>query len=282
MERPNDLPPLLLAGRMLEVEAELIGLLRSLSGEEWNAPTLVKGWQVRHVAAHLLDGALRKLAVFRDGHFGAGPHPGETLPMFLNRLNREGTAYGERLSPALLITLLETASREFCAFHQSLDPFAPARFPVSWAGEEQSLNWFDTAREYTERWHHQEQIRLAVSRPGILTPHFYRPVLDCLMRALPHAYRGIAAEDGTILRVSVAGDSGGDWYLVHIGQWRLGTRADGRESARVVVPEELAWISLTSGLSPQQRLAVRLEGKMDLAEPFLSVRAIAAGGTSAA
>ena len=55
-------------------------------------------------------------------------------------------------------------------------------FPVSWAGEEESANWFDTAREFTERWHHQQQIRLAVDKPGIMTREFYFPVLDCFMR----------------------------------------------------------------------------------------------------
>src|SRR5688572_32295034 len=44
---------------------------------------------------------------------------------------------------------------------------------------------FDTAREFTERWHHQQQIRLATNRPGIMTRELYYPVLDCFMRALP-------------------------------------------------------------------------------------------------
>ena len=62
-------------------------------------------------------------------------------------------------------------------------------FPVSWAGEQESANWFDIAREFTERWHHQQQIRLAVEKPGIMTREFYYPVLDCFMRALPYSYR---------------------------------------------------------------------------------------------
>ena len=47
------------------------------------------------------------------------------------------------------------ASKESAEYHQALDPFGAAMFPVSWAGEEESTNWFDTAREFTERWHHQ-------------------------------------------------------------------------------------------------------------------------------
>ena len=104
---------------------------------------------------------------------------------FINRLNREGVEMYRRLSPAVLISMMEIASRENAEFHQSLDPMAEAEFSVSWAGEEKSLNWFDTARELTERWHHQQQIRLATNRPGIMTRELYYPVLDCFMRALP-------------------------------------------------------------------------------------------------
>ena len=34
------------------------------------------------------------------------------------------------------------------------------------AGEAVSANWFDVAREFTERWHHQQQIRLAIGGPA--------------------------------------------------------------------------------------------------------------------
>jgi hypothetical protein len=52
---------------------------------------------------------------------------------------------------------------------KELDPFAEAIFSVGWAGEEKSLNWFHIAREYTEKWHHQQQIRLAVGQEQICT-----------------------------------------------------------------------------------------------------------------
>src|SRR5436305_1150067 len=72
---------------------------------------------------------------------------------FLNRLNAEWTAAARRLSPPVLIHLLEWARRECVAFFRTLDPDGPAAFPVAWAGEEESKNFFDLAREYTERWH---------------------------------------------------------------------------------------------------------------------------------
>ena len=64
--------------------------------------------------------------------------------------------------------------------------------------------WFDIAREYTERWHHQRQIALAVGR---LTPidsrRLYHPVLDAFLRALPYTYRDVDAPEGTVVAVTI-------------------------------------------------------------------------------
>jgi len=166
------LEPIRTAHLFPKIETLLIELLRTLTPDEWEMQTVSPKWKVKDVAAHLLDTQLRKLSVGRDGHAAEKPTSGSPadLVAFVNRLNQEGVALYRRLSARVLISLMEAASRESAEYHQSLDPFAPAAFAVSWAGEERSLNWFDTAREFTERWHHQQQIRLAVNRPGIMTP----------------------------------------------------------------------------------------------------------------
>lgn len=46
---------------------------------------------------------------------------------------------------------LPTTSCDLAKFFASLDPFAPAIFPVAWAGEQESFNWMDVARDYTEK-----------------------------------------------------------------------------------------------------------------------------------
>jgi len=101
------------------------------------------------------------------------------LAAFINRLNQEGVSVYRRLSPPVLIHLMEVATELLAEYHASRDPYAMAPYGVNWAGEEKSANWFDTAREFTERWHHQQQIRLAVDKPGIMTRELYFPVLDC-------------------------------------------------------------------------------------------------------
>ena len=185
--------PILCSHLLRRVDERLIDLLSSLTPGEWDLKTVVPLWRVRDVAAHLLDTILRKLSMVRDSCYveAVSIRSPEDVITLVNRLNREGVTVYRRLSPKVLIGMMKEACEQSARFHESLDPFSPAAFAVSWAGEESSLNWFDTARELTERWHHQQQIRLATNRPGILTPELYHPVLDCFVRGLPHVYRGV-------------------------------------------------------------------------------------------
>ena len=124
-------------------------------------------------------------------------------------------------------------------------------FPVSWAGEdEDSPNWFDTAREFTERWHHQQQIRVAVNKPGIMTRELYFPVLDCFLRALPYSYRNVSAQSGSLAQFDVSGDCGGSWYLFRDGEaWKLIASPAGEKISETTIPQEIAWRIFTKGIS---------------------------------
>jgi uncharacterized protein (TIGR03083 family) len=198
------LEPTLTASLFRGLADELVGLLGSLEAADWERPTLAGAWRVRDVAAHLLDGDLRKLSFHRDGH--APPAPAvpisseRELTAYIDQLNASGVEAARRLSPRLLTRLLAVSGPEVAAFVESLDPQGQALFPVAWAGEEVSLHWMDTGREYTERWHHQQQIREATGRAGLLGREWLRPVLEISLRALPHAYRGVEAEVGRSLR----------------------------------------------------------------------------------
>jgi uncharacterized protein (TIGR03083 family) len=281
MDEPaGDLSPILTAHLFPLIESPLIELLRSLSAEEWQTQTVSPQWKVKDVAAHLLDTQLRKLSLVRDGCAPELPaaDPPFDLAALINRLNQEGISVYGRLSPPVLIELMELASRRSAEFHQSLDPFAESAFPVSWAGEEVSRNWFDTAREFTERWHHQQQIRLATGRPGIMTPELYHPVLDCFLRALPHTYRNMPAAKGTLLRVDIAGDCGGTWRLLREpDRWRLVAASPFVPACRVSIPQEIAWRIFTKGIDRAAAKAqAQMEGDRRLAEPVLSMVAIVA------
>jgi uncharacterized protein (TIGR03083 family) len=262
--------PILCAPLLRKVDHQLIDLLTSLAPEEWDLQTVAPKWKVRDVAAHLLDTALRKLSLVRDSCF---VEPAEAdLVAFVNRLNLEGVTVYRRLSPPVLIDLMQSTCAQFADFHESLDPFAPAAFWVSWAGEKASLNWFDTARELTERWHHQQQIRLATNRPGIMTPELYHPVLDCFLRGLPHHYRNV---EGTALSIKISGDCGGLWFLKKSAQWELTIDPPPNIAASVTIPQVIAWRVFTKGIDRPEALAeTTIEGDQALGSHVLNLTAI--------
>ncbi len=152
------------------LEEKLIELLWSLTEEEWSKPTIAKLWTVKDVAAHLFDGNMRTISMIRDSYLGDPPgdiKSNEDLVSYLNGLNATWVNAMKRVSPKVLTALMEITGKQYVQQIGSLDPFAPAIFAVSWAGETNSVNWFHIAREYTERWHHQQQIRDAVDKPGL-------------------------------------------------------------------------------------------------------------------
>src|SRR5882757_2064775 len=240
----NSLQPILCAHLLRRVDEKLIDVLSALAPAEWELQTVAPLWKDRDVAAHLLDTALRKLSLVRDSCYveTTDIRSQQDVVTLVNRLNREGVAVYRRLSPPVLIEMMKLATKQSAEFHESLDPFDTATFNVSWAGEETSLNWFDTARELTERWHHQQQIRLATNRAGIMTPDLYLPVLDCFARGLPHVYRDVDAPAGTILLLEISGECGGQWFLSRepVG-WNFVSPLDKEAASRVTIPQEVAW-----------------------------------------
>jgi len=270
--------PILCAHLLRTVDEKLVDLLGSLAPSEWDLQTAAPLWKVRDVAAHLLDTVLRKLSMVRDSCYveAVTIRSPQDVVALVNRLNAEGVTVYRRLSPPVLINLMRTACEQSARFHESLDPFAPATFNVSWAGEEKSLNWFDTARELTERWHHQQQIRLVTNRPGIMTPDLYHPVLDCFVRGLPHVYRDVDAPVGTALLLEISGECGGQWFLSRgTTQWNFVERPDGAVASRVTIPQELAWRVFTKGIDRDSaRRQIAVEGNRDLGEKVLDLIAI--------
>src|SRR5258707_7685026 len=103
--------PILVAALFPEARSRLLELLRSLSPDEWHLPTVSSRRTVKDIASHLLDGSLRRLSMQRDGYRPAdgGPRAGEPLVAFLNRLNDEGETGTRRLSPRVLVDLIEWA-----------------------------------------------------------------------------------------------------------------------------------------------------------------------------
>ena len=228
----------------------LLALLDGLSEADWDRPTACAGWSVKDVADHLLGGDLGMLSRRRDGYsLDVGDLSAwETLVRFINTWNRDWVDATRRLSPRVTRELLAWSGPQVSALFASQDPFALGG-PVSWAGPDPAPVWLDLAREYTERWHHQQHIRDAVGRPGFTEHRFMAPVLDAFARALPHTYREVAAPHGTTVTLTVTGEAGGAWTVRREGNgWTLYTGRPATPDAEVVLDQDTTWRLLTKGL----------------------------------
>jgi uncharacterized protein (TIGR03083 family) len=263
------------------LHAELMTLLRGLRPGDWRLPTACALWSVKDIVAHLLDTCLRRLSFGRDGLSAA---PDRTirshtdLVEYLNQLNAEWVAAARRLSPLVLMDLMDLAVPQLHAYLESLDPHGPAKFGVAWAGEETSANWFDIGREYTERWLHQQQIREAVGAPGLTGRNWLNPALDIFVRALPFSYKEVDAPPGTCVEVEIRGEAGGTWTLAREGAvWALFAGTEERPAARVSLDQDTAWRLFSKGLSRDQASRrVHLEGDPRLGRPILGSLAVMA------
>lgn len=67
---------------------------------------------------------------------------------------------------------------------------------VSWVRPDPVPTWLDVARQDTERWTHQQQIRDVVGMPGLKEPAFLASVLATFVHALPRAFTDVPAAGG--------------------------------------------------------------------------------------
>ena len=145
---------------------------------------------------------------------------------------------------------------------------------MSWAGEADSAGWFDVGREFTELWHHQEQIRLAVGAPSLDDGRYLRATLEIALRGLPYAFREAACAAGQTLLIDISGPSGGTWTLVRdADRWTLYQGMPASATTRVRLSDTNAWKLLFNALS-QPESAVAVEGDRALAGPLLSARSV--------
>jgi uncharacterized protein (TIGR03083 family) len=283
------------------IDRELIMLLKSLSPDEWEAQTIASRWKVKDVAAHLLDGNLRALSLERDHYFG-NPGPAnndfETVVDWLNQFNQQWVDASRRLSPDVLLFLLEQTGPPTSAYFASVDPFSPAVFPVLWAGEEESKAWMHLARQYTEKWLHQQQIRDALNKPGIMTQDFYHPFIETFFRGLPHTFRGVESPEHTSIKIMIPSDAGGTWMLIRNKEkWNLispwfnddqemnvvNEGSQGKDpntsasASEVIIDPDMAWKLFSKSVRPADvETSVRIMGNQRLGQKVLEMVSVMA------
>jgi uncharacterized protein (TIGR03083 family) len=261
------------------VNDALLELLRSLTAEEWRRQTVHPDRDVKDLAAHLLQTTLMRVSMARDGfRLPAGPIAGmQELVAWIQRNNREFMTAMCWVSPRILIELLATYDREMVAVFEGLDPDAPG-IGVAWAGEAVSRNWFDIAREYTEKWHHQQQIRDATGRAPLYEDSLLAPALETFARGLPFAFRSCAAPDGSSVSLSVTGPVTLHWTLRRAaGAWSLWRGIEPNARASISMPADIAWRVWTKGIGPDEaRTKMDVRGDETMAAPIASFVAIMA------
>jgi uncharacterized protein (TIGR03083 family) len=265
-----------------ELSAELLRLLKNLPSKAWDRPTPCATWSVKDVVAHLLGGNLGRLSFGRDRLIH--PKPNVTpknyaeLVDYLNQQNKEWVNVARRISPRLLIDFLELTDPQLYQYFKALPPFAMGGPAVAWAGDNQSPNWFDIAREYTEKWLHQQHVREAVRQPLLVERKWLYPVLDTFMRALPHTYRDVKVADGVAVWFHISGQAGGDWSLLHQdGKWQLCSGEAPATGAAVYLDQDVAWRLFTKGISQDAAQArIQFEGDAALGMRILEMVSIMA------
>lgn len=271
--------PIIVTDLFPETHASLLDVLNSLSAEEWEKPTVCARWSVKDIAAHLLGGQLGILSRKRDRYRYSGDpiQKWDDLVSLINNLNDIWVRAASRLSTRVLCDLLKLSGEQVCAYFNSLDPYAIGD-PVDWAGPEPVPVWLDLAREYTEWWHHQQQIRDAVDKPGLKEPKFFGPVLDAFVRAFPHTYRDVEAKDGVVIALTISGDSGGRWLLRREnGAWRLYVDGAGKADAETIIDQEIAWRLFTKGIGKDEAfIGMTLAGDRALASKALDMISVIA------
>ncbi len=259
----------------------LLELLDSLTEEEWHTQTVAKLWKVKDVASHLLDGNLRALSMSRDGYYGSKPeniHSYQDLVTYLNTMNLTWTNATKRLSPQVLVSLLRTTGWAYIEHLNTLNAFENAIFSVAWAGQESSQNWFHIAREYTEKFLHQQQIRDAVDKQGLMTKELFYPFLDTLMYAFPYTFRDVSAKTGTVVSIKVTTEIGGQWQILKTdNHWTLRKDENGNAHSQVIIDPHTAWKLFSKSWRPEQvKDKIQILGDQIFGEQALKMVAVMA------
>ena len=260
----------------------LLDLFAELTDEDWQRPTVCAGWTVRDIGLHLLGDDIGYLSGERD-HFnnpffaGRDMERWESLVRNINEANELWVSATQRISPAMLSTLLELTGKQFYEYVSSLDMMA-MNGEVSWTGPGAAPVWLDIAREYTERWLHQQQMRDAVNRPGLKERPLFHPVLDTFVRALPHTYRNVAVTKTKVIKLVVTGEAGDVWYVLgESNGWSLYKAVELQPTSVVTMDQETCWRLFTKGIDKERaRVNVRIEGDEELGEKVLETISIIA------
>ena len=261
-----------------KINKKLIRLLKSLSGNDWNRKTILPSWTIRDIASHLLDVTFRKISSLRDNHrsrrilsFSNFKNSCKSL----TKLADEWAQAFDRISPGIIIELLEHYLPVLYNQLKKMDLMAEAENTVSWAGEKVSKNWFDLAREYTEHWHHQMQIRDCLNDNTLLKEEFYSPVLTTFMTALPYHYNKLKFPENYKISIRFSGLFEISFTILrNNGNWVF-TENHKDPDTQITISHNHAWKILTKAYpNKKSKSCLKIKGDKKAGEHISSMKCI--------
>ena len=258
---------------------DLIALLNNIPESEWDNRTCYPTWRVRNIVGHLAQTAMSRLSAQRDRLREISPAKTPSfvaLSSIIGDANDAFAQFSDRLSHTVLRDLVSLYEPQLTELLESADPNERATYAVSWAGEVESSMGFDIAREFTERWHHQQQIREAVGATSITHKNYLQPVLRILALCLPYWFQSVAADPGSEVAVNITGASGGRWVLCRdVDHWRLDEREPDKMEASITIADDMAWRHWTRSIAPRETSKhVKVDGDKYFTSAFLESKAV--------
>ena len=129
-----------------EVTEKLLHLLNSLTDEQWNNSTCYPDWKVKDIVAHLLQTGISRLSIQRDTNFRGMEQRSisfSDLSEMIDQMNSKWSEVFSIVSPRVLSDLVTTIEQQLAEFIQTRNLETEACFPVAWAGQDVSENWFE-------------------------------------------------------------------------------------------------------------------------------------------
>ncbi len=263
-----------------DVTEKLLLLLNSLTEEQWYCSTCYPDWKVKDIVAHLLQTGISRLSIQRDAIFKGNEQRSISFSDLSEMIDQNNSIWSDAfstVSPRVLMDLVTTIEQQLAEYIRTQDLMIDACFPVTWSGQNISENWFDIAREYTERWHHQQQIREAVQAPSLYEKKYFQPVIHTLIHAVPYWYSDQQADNGTRISIRINGESGGNWILIRqMDSWQLNEDDRSLNTQNVIeLSEDIAWRFLTRSIPViEAENKIKFSDDSELLRHFLKVRAI--------
>jgi uncharacterized protein (TIGR03083 family) len=264
---------------LFPVENErLLTLLRSLTPADWHRSTPCPGWDVHGLALHLLGGSFSVISWLRDGFRGT-PAPKDSDEQgfidWLDDLQAAWVTAARRLSPRLLVELLDWTAKGFAEAIDAQDPSALAA-NVSWASADPVPVWVDHARELTEKWIHRQQILQALDQPSDLRPDLAGPVLEALRWAYPYRLGVHKREAGAFVQIDIVDEQlGQQWRIVSNGEsWEFDGSNPTIKLASMSLSGEQAWRLLTNNYDPAAHGNLETTGDPEFIATLTRTRAI--------